>query len=245
MRELMRALSLTIACGFLALCIYAQTFEVASIRKSSDKALKAKGRTGGPGTTTPDQISWRRRPLGLLVMEAYGIEQNSRLRGPGRIMPPDAPLWDIQATLPTNTKAEDGPKMLQVLLTDRFGLKVHWVTEERTIYHLTAAKGGVKVKLGESDEQRGYATIDTASGGGLHVVRYNMEDVARLAESNVGEPGAIVQNETGLTGVFTADLAFDNFKTALEQDWGLKLDRGKGPVQILVVDSIRDEPTEN
>lgn len=238
----MRTILSTVAFVLVALCVCAQTFEVASIRKSPEKG-KGKGRTGGPGTTSPDQIAWRRRPLGLLVLEAYDVP-DSRFRAPSRIMPPDAALWDVQATLPANAKNEDVPRMLQALLTERFGLKVHWITEERAIYRMTAAKGGVKVKLGATNDSVGYATSDTA---GLHAVGFSMRDVARLAERSLGEPGAIVQDDTGLTGVFTADLTYspDDFKPALEQDWGLRLERGKGNVQVLVVDEIRDQPTAN
>ena len=36
--------------------------------------------------------------------------------------------------------------MLQTLLEDRFKLKSHWETKERTVYTLTVAKGGPKLK---------------------------------------------------------------------------------------------------
>jgi uncharacterized protein (TIGR03435 family) len=237
-------------CASLAL---AQTvpvrFEVASIRRAAP-LQPGDGfgrRSGGPGTNSPDKITWRYAFTGSLVMQAYGVDY-TRFKGPERIMSGSLDSeWDIQATVPAGSKPEDIPKMLLALLVDRFGLKAHWETEERAIYRMTVAKGGVKVKLGESDGARAYATVDRAPGGGrlIHAVQYSMQDVASMAARELGEPGAIVQDETGLTGVFTADLAYENFKTALEQDWGMKLERGKGPVQVLVVDEIREEPTDN
>ncbi len=205
------------------------------------------GRTGGPGTTSPNQITWRFRFTGSLIMEAYGVPY-TRFKGPERIMYGSTDTaWDVQATLPEGSKPDDVPKMLQALLVERFGIKVHWETEERPIWHMTVAKGGAKLKLGVTDDGRHMAYADRAPGGGtlMHMVRYSMQDLASLAEGQLGDKGAIVQDETGLAGLFTADLTFDNFKTSLEQDWGLHLERGKGPVQVLVVDEIREEPTDN
>lgn len=180
-------------------------------------------------------------------MEAFGVPY-SRFKGPQRIMYGSTDTaWDLQATLPAGSKAEDVPKMLQALLIDRFELKAHWEVQERPIYRMTVDKGGIKLKLRESDEGPAFVRLDGAPGGGtlIHATRMNMKGVASFAESRLGEPGAIVVDETGLTGVFTADLAYEDLKTALQQDWGLRLDRAKGQVQVLVVDSIREEPTEN
>lgn len=54
--------------------------------------------------------------------------------------------FDILAKMPDGTTKDDVPQMLQTLLTERFGLKLHRDSREDSIYALVVAKGGPKLK---------------------------------------------------------------------------------------------------
>ena len=57
------------------------------------------------------------------------------------------PLVDVEAKMPVDTTREQFNVMLQNLLADRLGLKVHWASKEIEMYALVVAKGGPKFKL--------------------------------------------------------------------------------------------------
>jgi uncharacterized protein (TIGR03435 family) len=63
-----------------------------------------------------------------------------------------AQRFDIQATLPEGATEEQVPEMLQSLLADRFGLKIHHSSKEASVYALVVAKGGPKLKDAEPDD---------------------------------------------------------------------------------------------
>jgi uncharacterized protein (TIGR03435 family) len=77
----------------------------------------------------------------------------------------------------------------------------------------------------------------------------------RLAEALSDTLGRPVVDKTGFTGIFDAHLEFAPYETitdaqqpsifsALEQQLGIKLDASKGPVQMIVIDSV-EHPSEN
>ena len=77
--------------------------------------------------------------------------------------------------------------------------------------------------------------------------------LVNLVQSYAGRP---VQDKTGLKGLYDFELQFvpDTLSTgtdsglslftALEEQLGLKLEPGKGPVEVLIVDRIQ-KPSEN
>jgi uncharacterized protein (TIGR03435 family) len=66
----------------------------------------------------------------------------------------------VDATLPEGATKADLPIMVQHLLEDRFGLKVHHVSRQVAGYELVVAKSGPKV------EKQAGAASDSLSGGG-------------------------------------------------------------------------------
>jgi uncharacterized protein (TIGR03435 family) len=77
-----------------------------------------------------------------------------------------------------------------------------------------------------------------------------------LAADNARQLRAPVHNDTGLTGKFDFELfwstrrpdADDNgldLATAVQEQLGLKLERKKGPVDVVVIDHVERIPTAN
>jgi uncharacterized protein (TIGR03435 family) len=150
---------------------------------------------------------------------------------------------------------EQKQHMLQALLADRFGLKVHQETRELPIYALVVAKGGPRFQPSKINGT-------TVNNGNAHItVTGSDHTVALLAEQLSRTLGRVVVDKTGLDGRYelslkwTADDAAaptspanvdgcSSIFTAIQEELGLKLESQKGPVSILVIDHI-DLPSQN
>ena len=130
-------------------------------------------------------------------------------------------------------------------------------------YDLVIGKGGSKLKAAMPDSQ---ITVDgrpiragTAGvAGGVDGTHLMGKDVTagQLASSLSGRLQAPVRDATGLTGTFDYNVVFardDNpstvselptLMTALQEELGLRLEKRKGTVEVLVVDHI-EKPAPN
>jgi uncharacterized protein (TIGR03435 family) len=97
---------------------------------------------GGPGTSDPGRISWSKAPLRQILIRAFGVTTD-QISGPDWI---DSERYEIIATMPPATTADDLKVMLQGLLAERLGLAVHHESRNLPVYLLTIAKGGSKLK---------------------------------------------------------------------------------------------------
>jgi uncharacterized protein (TIGR03435 family) len=185
----------------------------------------------------------------------------------------DRDAFDIQAKADTSipSSPEQMRLTIQSLLADRFQLKAHWETREMATYNLVAAKGGIKLKLAEDqtpigldNQDRGVVrTIAKPSPAGILLNMSGkalpIDTLVSALQSYAGRP---VFDKTGLGGMFDVTLQFflessnppqqttasdpsgPILATAIEEQLGLKLESAKGPVEVLVIDSLQ-RPTEN
>src|SRR5262249_19243898 len=157
--------------------------------------------------------------------------------------------------------------MLRGLLEDRFKLKVHRETREMPVFILTLAKGGLKVPLSHTVCTRFNPNLpppprptdgtpirwcnnltSTAPGGNMRWTAQNA-DIQGIA----GALGSVLRrsviDKTGFTGAIDVDLVFSNdptpgddvppvLSTVLQDQLGFKLESGKGPVEVLVIDHV-------
>src|SRR5262245_9132446 len=115
-------------------------FEVATVRKSpppgSDNAV-----------TAGVKIDGAQARVGMLTLRDY-LAMAYRLRT-YQIVGPDwisTERFDVSAKLPAGAKGDKFTAMMQSLLEDRFGLKVHREPKEMAIYALTIGKPPLKLK---------------------------------------------------------------------------------------------------
>jgi uncharacterized protein (TIGR03435 family) len=159
--------------------------------------------------------------------------------------------------------------MMQALLTDRFKLKAHRETIERPIYSLVVEKGGPKFKQATSDTlPNGIKWSDGVARGGMMRMGRNQLTAQSVPISNLISmltqiTGRTVLDKTGLAGNYDISLKWTpddgpppmlngepdpnappNIFTAIQEQLGLKLEPGKGPVEGLVIDHI-ERPSEN
>jgi uncharacterized protein (TIGR03435 family) len=236
------------------------TFEVASVRAADMNAVRAiqisPQRSGG-------RISWT---TFLNIVLAYAERlQTWQISGP---IPQDVFVFQVETT--PDATDEQVRQMFRALLADRFRMTAHRVTKDLDGFALTLAKTGLKIKEAkEGDppppmpewfakiqptafEGKVQATMEGRGVGALTGRRVTMADLART----VGQVlrGSVV-DETGLTGKYyfglryaperdQADSDLPPLAIAL-QDLGLRLEKRKGPVELLMVDHMEKTPSEN
>jgi uncharacterized protein (TIGR03435 family) len=235
-------------------------FDVVSVKVNPEPILWTRPeRSGG-------RIRWT-TDLHYLIGYAYHI-QPWQWTGP---VPGSDHIFDVNATTDPNATDDQVRLMFQSLLIDRFKMAVHREEKEVDGYALTVAKGGEKMQVAKEGEipplpawaslhsedparMEGLvlAVLDEPGIGHLTGRRVTMlqftETLQRLLETAVVE-------QTGLTAkyYFELDYATGNFTTEVPvpdlfsavKELGLKLEKHKGPAEILVVDHIEKTPTEN
>jgi uncharacterized protein (TIGR03435 family) len=147
--------------------------------------------------------------------------------------------------------------MLQSLLAERFTLKVHTETRQGTLWSLTLASKQGKLgpdlvpsmcgKAPDTSDAKTCTPIRIAAGPSL-VGEASIGDLASILSNYPVVNGPVV-DRTGLSGVFSILMRWraDNnpnpdagplLFTALEEQLGLKLERGTGPVDVVVIDAV-------
>ena len=150
--------------GVSFISLFAQTphklqFEVATVRPSppisSLAAQAASGKMDLGMRSDATQFDTKFMSLTNLIATAYKVK-------PYQIAGPDwmkTQLWEIHARLPGGSNKEQIPEMLQSLLTERFKLTFHRESREHSVYALTVAKSGLKMK--EAVEEPATPTPET------------------------------------------------------------------------------------
>ncbi len=208
----------------LACAAFAQTpaFEVASVKPSRPQS------SGAPIGATIDAQNVRISNFSLfnLMLLAYQVKPH-QVSGPAWMT---TETYDIQAKLPEGGRRDQVPAMLQTLLAQRFGLRVHRETREFNVYALVVDKSGPRMKPssageapptpngvvrgGVTGDARGGATytsptgdsrVSAGPGGSLHIEcsKMTMLGLANLAGRYRDRP---VVDQTGLAGAYDFEL---------------------------------------
>jgi uncharacterized protein (TIGR03435 family) len=211
---------------------------------------------GGPGTGSPERITFTYVSLKHLIEAAYDV-RSYQIEAPAWL---ESARFDVVANVPPGATRDQANLMLQNLLADRFQLKLHRSTRELPVYALVVAKNDPKLKESVDDPNapRGRGTIGS---GARKRFEFDGQTMARFADVLASEVDRPVIDMTGLEGTYDIRLEFapqsksafgspnpqdtPELFTALTEQLGLKLESRKGPVVLLVVDSASRQPTEN
>lgn len=128
-------------------------FEVASVKPANDNAgtsrfprmremMRNNRQPGVIPMADPSRIRLENWALLDLIAAAYRVRAN-QVSGPAWISDQS---FDIEAKLPEGTKKEHLNAMLQSLLEERFGLKVHRESQTKAGFALVAGKNGPRLK---------------------------------------------------------------------------------------------------
>ena len=216
-------------------------FEVVSIKLGDPTDPSSSGRTA------PGRLEMRNATLATLIRNAYGLHEYQLEGGPKWMK---SERFHIDAKLPAGAARDQTRLMMQAMLADRFQLEFHRVTKSMPIYNLVVASGGPKIPAATAEQPQG------GSSQGPRQIKGSGIPVSSLAQMLIGAVGAPVVDRTGLEGKYTFALEFapqsgaredetlPSIFTVLQERLGLKLESGKGPVEVLVVDRA-ERPSAN
>ena len=239
----------------------AQSFEVASIKPSEPSA-----RGSSVGIAPGGIFRGRNVTVKGLIRQAYDVHDFQMSGGPGWIgtlgydieakgngpAVSEEDLMKMTAAQRDQFRAQMQAKV-RALLANRFQLKIHRETREAPVYALVPAKGGAKIQVSgvAIGPQSGFSTRRNEQGKAvMTAAQQNIGVLALVLSDMLGRP---VLDKTGLAGhydfkmTFAQDLADaegPSVFTALEEHLGLKLESQRGPVEMLLIDSV-EKASEN
>ena len=205
-----------------------------------------------PCSANDERFAYRRLPGGglyatgvtlkLLMVEAYGVKPFQISGGPKWI---DEDCWAIQATaqgVPGQLSIAQQAPMLRALLEERFQLKIRRETREMAVFELVVAKSGSKLKPHPADSTEMEMRTLRGSWSLKNV------DLALVVKTLSRQLGKTVIDRTDLKGTYDFKLEWgredESIFTAIQEQLGLKLESGKGPVELPVIDHV-DKPSAN
>lgn len=256
--------------------IPALTFDVASIRQCGPGPHSNGFRNPSHNSHFTGTGVWASQLIGL----AYGIDYRTQLVG--------GPDWlktslsnevrfDVEAASDSATDDKlsrlsdaqarlEKQHMLLVLLQDRFHLRAHLETRQKSAFALTVAKSGFKLKPGVPPPPRPEAKAgpwpapieSDRDPRGIVMVAHGAS-MDNLVESLLFHTHKNVIDQTGITGTYNFTLQFHGtlsdmtpddgtnwppLETAVREQLGLQLKETKAPMQVVVIDHI-EMPSPN
>lgn len=273
---------LAIACVVVSAITYAQTFEVASVKRNTSLANNSLLRILPGGRLTATSFTGRN-----LVIFAWQLAPYEVAGGPPWF---SSDGYDINAKLegeyvpvaPGTGRVDPLQMAVRNLLADRFKMKTHRETREMDIYALVMAKpgGAPGPKLIQSPKDCAAQAAAAPGGvfppavqgpipalgtpycgifGGGGRIRFGGLNSTMMASALEGRAQRRVVDRTGLAGSWDFELTFaperrgpdgaadanlPDFFTAIQEQLGLKLESTKGPVDVLVIDSV-EKPVDD
>jgi uncharacterized protein (TIGR03435 family) len=232
----------------------AQTaFEVASLKPntSGEGGYRLSLYPGG-------RLQGRNMSLQHMIQVAWDLKEKDQVTGPLSWL--DTDKYDLDASAGKVVGEPEARVMMQALLLDRFKLKIHRDTKDAPVYFLVQAKKGAAVAPGlhptPSGDCGAMATPAAATGpcsgialnvdtGKLTGRRADMPELANHLSMVMRRPvfdRTEIKGSYDFTLTWTADQSVTDaggpsIYTALQEQLGVKLEAGRGPVEIIVVDS--------
>ncbi len=199
---------------------------------------------GQPGGQT---FTGRCIPLRLMIKYAYKIVDSQIAGGPSWI---DSDLFDFEAKSDRTVTRDEVAAMFQSFIADRFQLKFHRETRNLSSYVLTVDKSGSKMTPNISTYE--WEIPVTNIPGQIPTVKGTRCPMYYLSWWIGQREDRPVLDKTGLSGFWDFTLAYlpdamaphanapegQPLKKAIREQLGLKLEAGKGPVEVYVIDHV-------
>lgn len=209
-----------------------------------------------------DSLSITNMPPEVIIQWAFGIFLDDQIVG--------LPEWTRQERYDVQAKVSDADvaayrkvtdpiqraPMLQKILIDRFGMKFHYETRELSVYALMIGKNGSHL----TEIQPAIGPNGMKDGGGRQRGRGRYVSMGQPMKPFIHELTVQLKtpvvDRTGLNGFYNYTLRWSpddgtaseddapSLFTAVQEQLGLKLERVKASVQMLVIDHI-ERPSSN
>jgi len=233
-------------------------FDVASVRPAAHDGM-IENRLPSLNVEPGRNLNFANISVRDLIMLAYKV-------GAPQISGPDwlTNRYDIVAKVPADATKDQIPQMLQTLLAQRFKLTLHHDQKVMQIYALEVAKGGPKMKdspEGDTGAPGCNRSFAETAGATLAAVcnRMTSADIAQQVQAlapGYFRDGPII-DLTGLKGTYDFKLEWitrvevnagsdgPTIFDAVQKQLGLRLESRKQSMDILAIDHLEKEPTEN
>jgi uncharacterized protein (TIGR03435 family) len=220
-------------------------------RKFEAVTIKPNALGGGHSHSHSSDGRWNASMTTKSLIEfAFGIKSFQLEGGPGWL---DENNYDFVATTgdATPLTGQTLQPYLQSLLAERFHLVYHRTQKEFSVYALIPAKNGPKLTPAAGDAKD--SGTDSHGNNGITHMTGTSITMAGFASYLANQLYRPVIDRTGVQGRYDVKLDWSRSETdtsvpsvfsALQEQLGLRLEATKGPVEILVVDSV-DTPTPN
>jgi uncharacterized protein (TIGR03435 family) len=221
---------------------------------------------GMSASSTADGFSASGMTFPVLLQNAFSLKTRDQIVGLPSWATSDS--FDIAAKMDAETAAslQKLPKeerrrarqqMMQALLADRFGLKVHHESRELPVYNLIVAKSGIKMKISTSESSGSSMSNSnyTAQGSTVEGIAFTLSSI--VGRQVIDKTGLADKYDFKLTwtpdemrapsdasAAATAADSAPSIFSAIEEQLGLKLVSAKGPIDVVVVDHV-ERPSEN
>jgi uncharacterized protein (TIGR03435 family) len=261
-----RALAIALAAGAVV-ALTAQspepTFDVVSIKRNLGSfPVGPEARQGGSFVATFASLE-------TLVRFVYDVPSYRIVGGADWVR---RDRFDVEARAGRDASADDIKRMVVAMLKDRFRLVVRQEKREGPIYALVMARSdkrpGPNLRPSVADcaapGNRGEAMEERRTPNGGVSTQRTCAPMSVLVSSLSDALEAPVEDKTTLTGLWESDLSYTGDRrrsatpqavaqdpneapallTAVQEQLGLKLESGRGPVDVVVIESAA-QPTEN
>ena len=244
-------------------------YEVVSIKPYKEDP-NAKSRWMGT-QDSPDSFTLHNAPLSIIIAQAYRTEHsklggapdwlnNERYEVEAKMEPEVA---DALQKLSPQDKKLARQHMLRALAKEYLKVTIHMEATEVSIFDLVVGKNGSKLKASDPNAPEGGLRV-SGTGGATQ-----WEGKSTMVSSMMGQlsyvMGRPVYDKTGLTGRYDFTLKYapdrtaaagpgtendaptvdaPSITTAFEEQLGLKLVSGKGPMDVIVIDHV-ERPSVN
>jgi uncharacterized protein (TIGR03435 family) len=203
--------------------------------------------------------------LRVLISAAYNLNPKAVSGGPAWV---DSDRYDVVARTPGEVRPnlDEQMAMLRKLLADRFNLTFHREQKEMSIYALTIAKNGPKLRESQATATNPEGPPPLVFVLAPDVVRVPGRSASTTELTYILQRAAFdrpVVDRTGLTAKYDFDLEFSPDESlfggalrgggdgtrpglfaAIQEQLGLKLESTRGLVDSIVIEKI-DRPSEN
>lgn len=245
------------AFGQTGIATSASAFEAADVHVSPKVRNPSMASGGLRGT----RYLVRQATMVDLISLAYGIDNDKILGGPNWL---DLNRFDVSARAAAGSTPDQAKLMMQSLLAQRFSLKVHQDSKELPGFVRSAGSGKPKMKPAANPDAspncQGQPQTSSSDTVPLQVVEcrsMSMDDIARISANIVNNSGSAL-NKTGLDGKWDFTIKWTppallaragsegiSIYDAIEKQLGLKLEMGRIPQPVVLVDSVNETPTPN
>ncbi len=233
-------------------------FEVVSVKPLGSTALTSGGSRTLRGLRVVGTSLICDLPLRAIIASAYSLKYGIQVVAPGWL---DSELYTIEARLPEGTDRKTAMLMLQTTLAERFAFQCHREQREFPGYALTVGKGGFRLhEVPKADRTSSKMSASASPLGTTKRFTAQAMRFQQFSEWLMGGAGGPVLDLTGIQGAYDFDITWTQDRrdeigggqqadpallAAVESQLGLKFEKRKIPLDVLVVDHVEKTPTPN